>query len=131
ALTAAMVFELLCLLIGAPLPAAVGALLFALHPVQVEPVAWASGTKDLLCGFFSVAALLGYVKFANATAACGLASVPASAVEKQMLSRKRRRFHYALGLLLFVLAMLSKPTGLVVPLLAATIDRLLLRRRSR
>src|SRR5581483_2130980 len=105
------VFELLLRLIAAPWPAALGALLFALHPVQVESVAWASGTKDVLCGLFSVAALLEY---ANFTAACGLASVSPGA--QQLLSRKR--LHYTLATLCFILAALSKPTAIVVPLLA-------------
>ena len=29
-------------------------LLFAVHPLQVEPVAWVSGRKDLLCTVFSL-----------------------------------------------------------------------------
>src|SRR5205823_1230010 len=34
-------------LFRSPAAALIGALLFALHPVQVEPVAWVSGTKDV------------------------------------------------------------------------------------
>ena len=40
-----------------------GALLFALHPVQTEPVAWASGLKDVLAGMFALAALHQYILF--------------------------------------------------------------------
>ncbi|HTL30181.1 MAG TPA: hypothetical protein VL282_13205, partial [Tepidisphaeraceae bacterium] len=35
--------------------ACIGALLFALHPVQVEAVGWLSGMKDVLCGTLSLA----------------------------------------------------------------------------
>jgi len=36
---------------GAPsLAMALGALVFAVHPLQVEPVAWATGLKDVLSG---------------------------------------------------------------------------------
>lgn len=34
------------------------ALIFALHPLQVEAVAWASGLKDLLSGFFALSSAL-------------------------------------------------------------------------
>ncbi len=37
------------------LAAGLGALLFAVHPIQVEAVAWISGMKDLLFGFFALA----------------------------------------------------------------------------
>src|SRR5438093_1736288 len=51
---ACIVFLLLRDLLGgagsADLAAVAGALLFALHPVQVEPVAWISGMKDVLMG---------------------------------------------------------------------------------
>ena len=38
-----------------------GALLFALHPVQVESVGWAAGLKDVLCGMFSLLAVWAYL----------------------------------------------------------------------
>src|SRR5262245_2546087 len=44
-------------------PALAGALLFGLHPVQVEPVAWASGMKDVLCGMFAAVTLWQYAVF--------------------------------------------------------------------
>src|ERR1700722_5584747 len=37
--------------------ATAGAMLFLLHPMQVDPVAWVAGGKDLLCGAFSLLAL--------------------------------------------------------------------------
>ncbi|HSV14038.1 MAG TPA: tetratricopeptide repeat protein [Tepidisphaeraceae bacterium] len=125
-LSALLVFHLLLRLFNCGAPAVIGALLFALHPVQVEPVAWASGTKDVLCGCLSIAALLEYINFA----ACGLASVSASSPpDEQTLSRKRRgNIHFTIATICFILAMLAKPTAIVVPLLALTIDRLLLQR---
>jgi tetratricopeptide (TPR) repeat protein len=38
------------------------ALIFACHPMHVEPVAWASGRKDTLYAFFFLAAWLTYLK---------------------------------------------------------------------
>ncbi len=43
---------------GSEGPAAVGALAWALHPENVEPVAWVSGRYDLLAGLFAVAFLV-------------------------------------------------------------------------
>src|SRR5262249_46308377 len=42
------------------LAASIGAAIYAVHPMQVESVAWASGTKDVLSGLLSVAALWAY-----------------------------------------------------------------------
>ncbi|HTA28087.1 MAG TPA: tetratricopeptide repeat protein, partial [Bacteroidia bacterium] len=39
------------------------ALLFAIHPMHVESVAWASELKDVLYTFFFLAALVSYVKY--------------------------------------------------------------------
>jgi tetratricopeptide (TPR) repeat protein len=112
AITTVLVFQLLLRLLAKPLPATFAALLFGLHPVQVEPVAWISGTKDLLCGMFSVAALLMYVR---------------SLQVKSDHPRQRgpARWRYLLGLLFFILAMLSKPTGVMVPLMAIVLALLM------
>ena len=42
--------------------AAVGALLFAVHPLRAESVAWVSERRDVLSGFFYLLALLAYVR---------------------------------------------------------------------
>ena len=111
ATNAALVFWLLRRLLNAPWPAAAGAMLFALHPVQVETVAWTSGMKDLLCATFTLLAVTQYLL----------------SLDSQKKPR-RRRVHYALGLAAMLLGMLSKPTAMVTPLLIVTIDLLMLRR---
>jgi tetratricopeptide (TPR) repeat protein len=48
---------------GASLPAAAaGALVFAVHPVQTEAVAYASGRRDVLCGLLYTAGFLAYLR---------------------------------------------------------------------
>src|SRR6185503_1662897 len=42
--------------------AALAALVFASHPLRVEPVAWISDRRDLLCATFLLLALLAYVR---------------------------------------------------------------------
>ena len=87
--------------------AGAGALLFAVHPVQVESVAWISEMRGLLAGLFSLFALLAYVR-----------------------SGDGRRW-YALATLCFGLALLSKPSAVAVPLLAVCLETLVLRRPAR
>ena len=47
-------------------PSALVAALFALHPLHVESVAWASERKDTLCAFFGLLSLIAYVRYAEA-----------------------------------------------------------------
>ena len=93
--------------------AALGALLFALHPVQVEPVVWASGFRDVFGGLLALLTVLQYVRYLQAAA-------PAA-----------RRKHYGLALSIFVLALLAKPTAVVVPIILAILDAFLIRRSAR
>jgi tetratricopeptide (TPR) repeat protein len=47
-------------------PSALVAALFALHPLHVESVAWASERKDTLSTFFGLLSLIAYVRYAGA-----------------------------------------------------------------
>jgi hypothetical protein len=85
-----------------------GAMLYAVHPVQVEPVAWASGMKDLLFGFFSLLALWQYAKWAQGT--------------REAVRGPDIPLPYAVALVAAALGMLSKPTAVVIPVAAFVID---------
>ncbi|MCS6860176.1 MAG: tetratricopeptide repeat protein [Abditibacteriales bacterium] len=119
-----MVFTLLRLLIGGSRcvgatdwAAGAGALLFGLHPVQVEPVVWVTGMKEVLCGFFSFLALWQYLTYATKA--------------QEGAATGRRYFHYAIATLCFLLALLSKPAATAVPFIAWVLDRWMLKRQSR
>lgn len=89
-------------------PAAACAILWAVHPLQVEAVAWATGMKDVLSGFLAMLALYIYVRAATAPA-----------------GRPRGRLHgwwYGLAALCLALASLAKPGVMTVPLVALAID---------
>jgi tetratricopeptide (TPR) repeat protein len=77
---------------GAWLAAAV----FALHPAQVESVAWIAERKNVLMGFFFLLTLLAWTKFMDESC------------------RRRWRF-YALALIFYLLALLAKTTACTLP----------------
>jgi len=98
-LHAAAACLLWCILRHLNVPGAwLGALLFAVHPVQVESVAWVTERKNVLSGFLFFAALRSYLRFA-------LPEVPAP----------RRWGCYALSLLLFLAALFSKSVTCSLP----------------
>jgi Flp pilus assembly protein TadD len=101
-----VVFELLEFLIRKRWPAAAGAALFALHPVQVEPVAWAAGMKDVLYGLLALVAIWQYLLGVDAKG-----------------HGRKGRWHFAVATAVFALALLSKPTAIVVPIIAAVLVR--------
>ena len=101
-----LVFWILRTLVRADLPAAAGALLFAIHPVQVESVAWVSELRGVLAGFFGLLTILLYVRHVRAGG----------------------RIEFAAGLLALVAGMLSKPSVVAVPVVLVLIDRYLLGR---
>jgi len=69
------------------------AALFALHPVQVESVAWISEQKNTLSALFYLAAALMYLRF----------------------DQTRQRLPYVLAWVLFVLGLLSKTVTATLP----------------
>lgn len=77
-----------------------GALLFAVHPVHSEAVAWAAARKDVLSGFFFVASLCAY----------------------EFWREEKRRPMPWQSLALFLLALLSKVTAAPLPVLLLLLD---------
>ncbi len=60
-----LVFLLLRKLVGADLPALIGASVFALHPLQADPVCWASSMYTPLSAMLALSAWLIYIRFAD------------------------------------------------------------------
>lgn len=109
-------FRLLGRLLQDPWAAAVGALFFGIHPVQVEAVAWVTGMKDLLGGFFAILALERYLFYAAS----------AEGVRKEVARRR-----YGVATLIFALSLLAKPSTVTTPLLAGVLGYFCLERPPR
>jgi len=90
-----LVFSLAMIFLRNKLASLLCALLFALHPLQVEAVAWCMGRKDLLMALFSLLFLLKFSDFAAT----------------------RSKKAYMLSLVFFFIAVFSKPSVFVLPLL--------------
>src|SRR5205823_5889159 len=99
-----------CILARLKVPGAwLAATIFALHPVQVESVAWISELKNVLMGFFFLLTLLTWIAYADA-------------------KDKHRRILYAAALVFYLLALCAKSTACTLP--AALLLVLWLKKKS-
>jgi protein O-mannosyl-transferase len=94
ALATVLLFAFLQAATGAAWPSAFVAMLFAVHPLHVESVAWIAERKDVLSAFFWFLALWSYV-----------------------------RRQYWLTLLAFCLGLMSKPMVVTLPFVLFLLDR--------
>jgi protein O-mannosyl-transferase len=92
-----LVFFLILLLFNNQFMAFITAILFVLHPIQTEPIIYASGRTDPLFTFFALLSVLSYISFL-----------------------KKFRFQtifYIFSCIFFILSILSKETAITLPFL--------------
>ena len=77
------------------------AILFAIHPIHVEAVAWISARKDTLYSFFFLLSILFYIK---------------------TYDNKRNKIFYVLSIVFFILSCLSKAMAITLPFIIILID---------
>lgn len=99
-LCTALVFILMLQLGLNPIWAGLAALLFGVHPMRVESVAWITERKDVLFGTFYVGALIAYIRYLDT----------------------KKWFFFAICMVLFVLSLLSKIQAVSLPLSMLAID---------
>lgn len=105
AANAILLFLLLQSVTGGLWPSAVVAGLFALHPLHVESVAWASERKDVLSTFFFIITLWAYCAYAR----------PGQ-------PRNRQIGFYGAALACFALGLMCKPMLVTLPFLLLLLD---------
>lgn len=98
-----LVYRLLMRLHGERLLALVASAIFLFHPVQVESVAWISERKGLLSLFFLLISWEGYCRYRDAEKGAG-------------------RLAYAISLAAYLLSLLAKTAGVVLPLVLLMFD---------
>jgi tetratricopeptide (TPR) repeat protein len=79
-------------------------LLFGIHPLRVESVAWVAERKDVLFTFFFLLSLLSYLRYCR------------------FPEDKRRPLYYLLTLAFFVMAVMSKAAAAALPLVLILLD---------
>ena len=80
------------------------AFLFALHPMRVESVAWVTERKGLLMGTFFLGSLLAYSQYLKDP------------------EHKKNFIWFGLAILAFLLALLSKGTAVILPVILVGLD---------
>ena len=88
--------------------AALAALVFAVHPLRVESVAWVTERRDVLSVSFLIPCVLCYIRYVS--------------------GRARRRHWYAASVALMLLSLLSKAWGITLPAVLIVLDIYPLRR---
>jgi len=99
------VYRLALRLTGSQPAAAIAALLFGLHPVHIEAVAWISGVTEPLAAVFILGSLLSWMRYREA----------------------RHRTDFAWSLVWFSLGLLTKEQAILVPAFLLAYDRLIAR----
>ena len=93
--------------------AGVAALLFSIHPLRSEAVAWISARGHLLAALFFLLTIISYLRAADSAKA-----------------RSAHRAWFGAALIFYSLSILSQPSGIALPLLLLTLDFYPLRRWS-
>ncbi len=100
------------------LAGAVTGLLFGIHPVHVESVAWISERKDVLSAFFYLLSILVYLDYVK--------TGPGAAQGNSFISFFSKK--YTASLFFFMLAVMSKPMAVTLPVTLLILDWFPLRR---
>ncbi len=101
-----LLFWVLRRMTGALWRSALVAVLFALHPLHVESVAWVAERKDVLSGLFFMITLWAYTAY----------------VQIKSVDVGRRRLRYMVALGSFALGLMSKPMLVTIPFLLLLLD---------
>lgn len=106
------IFWMLRRLLRIDAAAALGAILFGIHPCHYETVAWIAANADVMAGLFAILAVAAFTESVHRRGEAGPGS----------------RLHYALSLLFFALSLASKEMVVTVPGVLVGVEAWQLRR---
>ena len=86
--------------------AALAALIFALHPLRVEPVAWVSARNDLLSAFFFLLTVIFYLEYAR----------------RKVNDEHRSVSWFVVAVAAYACSLLAKASGITLPLILLVLD---------
>src|ERR1035438_8925479 len=115
------------------------AALFALHPWQVETVAWVAERKNVLSTFFLMLTLWAYARYAEVQSLKSKVQSPESEAQSRRAQRRGQKpqasntlhasrftlhafFYYVLALVLFALGLMSKAMLVTLPFVLLLLD---------
>lgn len=106
-----LVFWLIYIISGGKIPVALlTAILFGIHPLQVESVEWISERKNVLYAFFFLGSMISYLYY---------------------LRRNKSVKYYCFSLFLFFMSFLSKSMAITLPLVIFLLDYWFRRKRDK
>jgi protein O-mannosyl-transferase len=110
-LNAILVLYILSFFFKSSYPPFIGAMLFALHPLQVEPVAWISAFSHILGTTFGLISLITFMSYSKA--------------RDNATGWKARKpvFRYYFATFTYVLSVLAMPAMVVLPLAGMLLER--------
>ncbi len=103
-----LVYKLVLLLFKDKTKAFLCAIIFCIHPLQVETVAWVSAKNNLLYSMFFLLGLINYSRF--------------------ILGKTTKQYVYSV--LFFIVSVLCKPSAICFPLILVLVDYLLKQTQS-
>ncbi len=101
-----MLYFLMALILRNRVMSLLVAVLFAVHPIQIETVSWVSQRSNLICGFFFLLTLFLWIKM--------------SAGGRETLNRKK--YLFAGSLISYAVALFGKEMAIMVPVMLILYD---------
>jgi len=126
AINAGLVYLIARRLIGSSLGAAFAAVVWAVHPMRLESVAWVTERKDCLSGLFFLLSIVFYLKYVDTRAG----NLSEEQAEPQRLGWWRVRLPLGASLLCFALACMAKCIVVILPVMLILLDWAALHRRA-
>src|ERR1022692_1280920 len=127
-----LLFVLLRRMTGQRGPSAMVAALFALHPLQVDSVAWIAERKNVLSTFFFMLTLWAYARYVEVLGLkskvqsqeteCRVQNAESGVTHHASRITDHAMLFYVLSLVLFALGLMSKPMLVTLPFVMLLLD---------